>query len=134
MVGPAPQPLDHPASPYPPHVLDGTGYVLGRFRCPAGSARWRAPGWIGDRPHVVLPRTAVAIGADGPAEVRTVNEVVVYDRDTTYRRELVSAEGDRCPFVAVGDRPASRRTPASTPIVRRISVDPFRMASSVGRR
>ncbi len=99
-----PQLLDRVAGPYERHLLAGSGYVLGGFDCPPDAARWRELNWIGERPHVVLPSTAVRIGA-GTArdEVCTVNEVVVYDRDTTYRRGLVSAEGDRCTFVAVGD-------------------------------
>jgi AraC family transcriptional regulator len=60
--------------------------------------------WIGDHPHVVVPDTTVRIlpAADG-AYVSTVNEIILYDRDVHYRRELVSAEGDECTFVAVGD-------------------------------
>ncbi|GIF01682.1 helix-turn-helix transcriptional regulator [Paractinoplanes rishiriensis] len=99
-----PQLLDRRTGPYARHLLAGSGYVLGGFDCPPDAARWHEPNWIGERPHVVLPSTAVRIGAGtAPDEVRTVNEVVVYDRDTTYRRGLVSAEGDRCTFVAVGD-------------------------------
>ena len=65
--------------PYERHLLAGSGYVLGSFHCPPDSARWREPNWIGERPHVVLPSTAVRIGAGtAPGEVRTVNEVVVY--------------------------------------------------------
>jgi AraC family transcriptional regulator len=99
-----PQLLDSRIGPYERHLLAGSGYVLGGFHCPPDAARWREPNWIGERTHVVLPSTAVRIGAGtAPDEVRTVNEVVVYDRDTMYRRGLVSAEGDRCTFVAVGD-------------------------------
>jgi len=85
-------------------LFAGSGYVLGRFECPPDADRWRAVDWIGPQAHVVLPETAVRIGAErGEADVCTANEVVVYDRDTYYRRELVSAEGDRCTFLAVGE-------------------------------
>ena len=58
--------------------------------------------WIGAEPHVVFPRTAVRIIADGAEpHVCTANDVLVYAADTHYRRELVSAEGDRCLYVAV---------------------------------
>jgi AraC-like DNA-binding protein len=44
----------------------------------------------------------VRIIADGAEpHVCTANDVLVYAADTSYRRELVSAEGDRCLFVAV---------------------------------
>src|SRR5688572_14971280 len=80
----------------------GSGYVAGTFRCDPESARWRETNWIGDRPHVVLPGTAVRLLPDrGEPYVSTVNNLVVYDRDVHYRRQLVSAEGDRCTFLAV---------------------------------
>jgi AraC-like DNA-binding protein len=64
--------------------------------------RWRRPNWIGAEPHVVFPRTAVRIIADGAEpHVCTANDVLVYAADTHYRRELISADGDRCLYVAV---------------------------------
>jgi hypothetical protein len=39
----------------------------------------------------------------GTPRLTSANEVVVYDRDTHDRPGLVSAEGDRCAFVAVDD-------------------------------
>jgi AraC-like DNA-binding protein len=110
-------------------LLAGSGYVLGRFDCPPQAERWHAVDWIGDQPHVVLPGTAVRIGAVGEEPgVCTANEVIVYDRDTHYRRSVVSREGDRCTFVAVGDelaaelgldaagRPRIRRGPCPAPL------------------
>jgi AraC family transcriptional regulator len=94
--------LDDAVGPHVTHEFAGSGYVLGRFRCPAGDPRWRAVDWIGDRAHVVVPQTPVRIGpAGGSAEVRTANEVVVYDPDTHYRRGAVTADGDRCAFVTL---------------------------------
>lgn len=83
-------------------LFTGSRYRLGTFACPAGLDRWRRPNWIGAEPHVVFPGTAVRIIADGSdPHVCTANDVLVYAADTHYRRELVSAEGDRCLFVAV---------------------------------
>jgi len=60
--------------------------------------------------------------------VCTANEIIVYDRDTHYRREVISREGDRCTFVAVGDElaaelgldapgpPRIRRGPCPAPV------------------
>jgi AraC-like DNA-binding protein len=94
--------LDHAAGPHVTHEFAGTGYVLGRFHCPADDPRWTGDDWIGDRPHVVLPQTPVRIGpTGGRPELRTSNEVVVYDRDTHYRRRAVTADGDRCAFLAL---------------------------------
>jgi AraC-like DNA-binding protein len=82
----------------------GSGYVAGRFHCDPDSDRWRETNWIGDRPHVVVPDTAVRLLPErGEPYVSTVNNLVVYDRDVHYRRQLVSAEGDRCTFLAVDE-------------------------------
>ena len=83
-------------------LFTGSRYRLGEFTCPAGAELWRTTNWIGDEPHVVFPGTAVRIVADGTEpHVCTANDVLVYAADTHYRRELVSAEGDRCLFVTV---------------------------------
>lgn len=85
-------------------LFAGTGYVLGHFACPPDADRWRTLDWIGPQPHVVLPETAVRIGAEGgDPDVCTANEVLVYGRDTYYRRGLVNADGDRCTYLAVDD-------------------------------
>lgn len=47
------------------HVFTGAGYVLGRFDCPPGAARWASVNWIGDQPHVVVPDTAVRLLPEG---------------------------------------------------------------------
>ena len=87
--------LTHGGGPHAWPLLAGSGYVLGRFDCPPHAERWHAVDWIGDQPHVVLPGTAVRIGAVGEEPgVCTANEVIVYDRDTHYRRAVVS--GDTC--------------------------------------
>ena len=83
-------------------LVIGEGYRLGEFTCPAGQDLWGTTNWIGPEPHVVFPRTAVRIIADGAEpHVCTANDVLVYAADTHYRRELVSTEGDRCLYVAV---------------------------------
>jgi AraC-like DNA-binding protein len=102
-----PPPYDD-ADPCVHGLFAGTGYVVGRFRCDPSSRRWREENWIGEQPHVVVPDTAVRLlPAAGEAYVSTVNEVILYDRDTRYRRQLISAEGDRCTFVVVGDELAA---------------------------
>lgn len=86
------------------HVFAGSGYVLGRFDCPPGAERWSTINWIGAQPHVVVPDTAVRLTPDGgESYVSTMNHVLVYDRDVEFRRDLISAEGDRCTFAIVSD-------------------------------
>jgi AraC family transcriptional regulator len=121
-----PRMLDRAAGRHARHEFAGSGYVLGRFRCPAGDARWDGLDWIGEWPHVVLPETPVRIGPpDGRAELRTVNEVVVYEGDTHYRRVAVSTDGDRCAFIAVEPALADELDLASgRPGVRHAPADP----------
>jgi AraC-like DNA-binding protein len=104
-------------------LFAGEGYRLGEFSCPAGQDRWRTTNWIGPEPHVVFPRTAVRIIADGgEPHVCTANDVLVYAADTHYRRELVSVEGDRCLYVTVSpplaDELALPSRPRPTPLRR----------------
>lgn len=121
--------LTHGGGPHAWPLLAGSGYVLGRFDCPPDAELWRAVNWIGDEPHVVLPGTPVRIGAVGEEPgVCTANEVIVYDRDTHYRRATVGGEGDRCTYLAIGDelaaelgldapgRPRIRRSPCPAPV------------------
>jgi AraC-like DNA-binding protein len=101
LVGP-PRPED--VDPCVHGLFAGTGYRVGGFRCGPDSRRWREDNWIGEQPHVVVPDTTVRLlPAAGEAYLSSVNEVILYDRDVHYRRQLVSAEGDRCTFVVVGD-------------------------------
>lgn len=86
------------------HLFTGSGYVLGRFDCRPGDPLWSEVNWIGPEPHVVVPHTAVGIAAAGADEtVATPFEILVYDRDTHYRRRLVGAAGDRSVFAVLGD-------------------------------
>jgi len=109
-------------------LFAGTGYQVGRFRCGPESRRWREVNWIGDQPHVVVPDTTVRLLPTAQdAYVSTVNEVILYDRDVHYRRQLVSAEGDSCTFVVVGDALADElsldRGPRSGPRLRHGPID-----------
>jgi AraC-like DNA-binding protein len=93
----APDPCIH-------HRFVGAGFVAGRFHCGPDSARWHEVNWIGEQPHVVVPDTAVRLLPDtGEPYVSTVNHVLVYDRDVHYRRQLLSADGDRCTFIALDE-------------------------------
>jgi len=81
-------------------ICAGSGYSIGEFRCPPGEARWRTENWIGEAPHIVFPGPAVGICQAGQDPiVATSNEIVLYNGDTTYRRQLVSPEGDHSVFV-----------------------------------
>lgn len=85
-------------------VLVTESLAVGRFRCPPGDVRWQRENWIGPRHHIVFPSRSVLIEQDGRGSVLAdPNQVVLYDAGRTYRRELVSPEGDRAVFVAVSE-------------------------------
>ena len=99
--------------PHERTVFTGSGYGIGEFRCPPHSPRWAQVNWIGTQPHLVIPSTAVAITvAGGDRYVATATEILLYDQDVHYRRELISEHGDRCLFIIIGDELAQswRRT------------------------
>jgi AraC-like DNA-binding protein len=82
----------------------GPGLVLGEFHCPAHDPRWRGVEDIGDRPHVVFPRTAVEIAQrDRPPVLATANHAIFYDAHQPYRRSLRDARGDHCTYLAVSE-------------------------------
>jgi AraC-like DNA-binding protein len=72
------------------------GVRIGRFRCGTGHPLFRdsgpTRGWL-----VVFPRTSVWIAHAGRAPfVADPSLAVLYNAGQEYRREAVSAEGDRC--------------------------------------
>lgn len=81
--------------------------VVGRFRCDPDDPAWREVNWIGPVPHVVFPRTAVAITPLGrPTVAADANRVVLYDAGQEYRRAPLDPRGDDCLFVALGPEAA----------------------------
>ena len=74
---------------------------VGVYRCPPGDALWdETNDNIGERPHVVFPRTAVGLVREGTRLVVTPNEVVFYRPFDTYERSLRDARGDVSLFIA----------------------------------
>ena len=122
-----PRMLDRAAGRHARHEFAGSGYVLGRFRCPAGDARWGGLDWIGEWPHVVLPETPVRIGpSDGRARTAHGQRGGRVRRVTpTTARVAVSTDGDRCAFIAVEPALADELDLASgRPGVRHAPADP----------
>ena len=78
---------------------------IGRFECPPGDRRWSQENWIGPEHHVVFPSRCVVIDKGRLGRVvANPNRVVLYDAGQTYRRELVSPDGDVATWIAL--RPA----------------------------
>jgi AraC-like DNA-binding protein len=77
--------------------------AVGRFWCPPDDARWRTENWIGAEHHVVFPLRPVVIEQTGHRRlVANPNHVVLYDDRQTYRRELLSPDGDIATFLMIG--------------------------------
>jgi AraC family transcriptional regulator len=83
-------------------LLETEHLRVGTFRCPPGDPLWERQNCIGHGHHVVFPTTGVRItqGRSDPFVANPVN-AVLYNAGQTYRRALVSSQGDRCSFVIV---------------------------------
>jgi AraC-like DNA-binding protein len=83
-------------------LLETEHLRVGTFRCPPGDPLWRTENCIGGGHHVVFPATGVRItqGGSDPFVANPLN-AVLYNAGQTYRRGLVSSQGDRCSFVVV---------------------------------
>jgi AraC family transcriptional regulator len=83
-------------------LLETPLLTLGEFHCPPGDDAWRETNTIGDRPHVVFPRTNVFIEQEGRTPVlATPAHAMLYDADQLYRRGLRTEVGDDAVFVAL---------------------------------
>jgi len=91
------------------HVLLDTGVLaIGRFICRPGDTRWSRENWIGPEHHVVFPARSVVIDQAGYGRiVANPNRVVLYDPGRTYRRELLSPDGDVATYITL--RPSLAR-------------------------
>lgn len=79
-------------------LIDRGGFQVGRFRCPVGYPHFRDTGPVSGY-LLVFPRTSVGISQSGRAPViADPTMVMLYNDRQEYRREPVSAEGDRCEF------------------------------------
>ncbi len=85
------------------YVAVGGGFRVGVFRCAPGDPRWATENRV-DAPHVVFPGPPVGITQAGREPlVATPNEVVLYNRDTSYHRRLLTPQGDHSVLVDLDD-------------------------------
>lgn len=76
--------------------------ALSEFRCPPDDWRWHEVNRADDGHLIVFPGTSVWIAQDGHEPIVTdPTGVVLYNRDQTFRRAMVSPDGDRCIVVVV---------------------------------
>ena len=83
-------------------LVETPAFVAGTFRCLPTDDRWRNENWIGLSHVLAFPRRAVVIERSRRRRVvANANHVVLYNPDETYRRELLSPEGDDSLFVEI---------------------------------
>lgn len=99
-------------------VYRGPGFALGRFHCRPGDANWARDNFIGEKHHVVFPRTPVVIARAGVEVVCDPTVAVLYDGGQTYRRELLDPRGDHCTYASIEQSLLEEITgsPPGTPI------------------
>ena len=96
-------------------VFSGELVTIGTFDCPPWHARWAEPNCIGPGHHVVFPQTAVRIAPAGRAHFVTgPTDVVLYDPEQEYRRQVVSHAGDRSTYLIVREDEVARIVAATT--------------------
>lgn len=94
LLRPEPLPVEH-------LMFDGPLARVGSFRCPATHPLFADSGPIVN-PTFVFPRTAVWIQHDGhPPFLADPTVATFYNRGQTYRRALLSADGDHCDWFAL---------------------------------
>jgi AraC-like DNA-binding protein len=83
-------------------LLETKQLRVGTFRCRPGDPLWAQENCIGRGHHVVFPATGVRItqGRSDPFVANPLN-AVLYNAGQTYRRRLVSSQGDLCTFLVV---------------------------------
>lgn len=104
MVGRIPSDPWSPASPRSgTRILFSWPLVtVGAFDCWPGDERWRIENLVDEGHVIAFPGTAVEIIQDGQYPlVADPNRIVLYNRQQTYRRRLVSRTGDHCTYLVV---------------------------------
>lgn len=115
------------------HILvDRDGFQVGRFRCPVGYPHFRDTGPVSGY-LLVFPRTSVGIRQAGRAPViADPTLVMLYNDRQEYRREPVSAEGDRCEFFVFPEGVAREAIGAYDPGAQEREREIFRAAHCPG--
>lgn len=83
-------------------LFSWSSVTVGAFDCWPDDTRWRSVNCVDEGHVIAFPGTPVEITQDGhhPA-VTDANQVVLYNRDQTYRRRLVAGIGDHCTYLVV---------------------------------
>jgi AraC-like DNA-binding protein len=86
------------------HTFSAPDVTLAEFRVLPGHASWRQLNRTSDEGAlIVFPRTPVGIEQLGRGRVvADATRVLFYPPGQEYRRELLSAQGDRCSYIGIG--------------------------------
>ena len=97
-------------------LLETPDLQVGEFYCRPPHPLWHEVNDIGNRPHLVFPRTSVYIERRrGEPVLATPNHVLFYGRHERYRRALHDPRGDYCVFVTFGPAVWEKLTGARPP-------------------
>lgn len=84
------------------YTYQGDDFALGAFSCARRDPLWTQLNWIGEGHHIVFPTTSVGICVMSEDPILTgPNHVVLYNPGDQYKRQLISADGDRSIFMIV---------------------------------
>jgi AraC family transcriptional regulator len=86
-------------------LFESLELAVGEFHCPPHDRRWREENCTEEGHVLAFPGPPVVIQHAGREPVvASRNEVVLYNRDQSYRRQLLDPSGDHCVFVVVAPR------------------------------
>jgi AraC family transcriptional regulator len=81
---------------------EGDQIVVGEFHCRPQDPRWSQENCADEGHFVVFPGTTVVITNHGEEPmVTTPNQVMLYNKNQSYRRALLDPQGDHCVFFMV---------------------------------
>lgn len=109
---------------------------VGAFDCWPGDERWQVENVVDEGHLIAFPGTAVEIHQDGHHPlVADPNRVVLYNREQTYRRRLISRTGDHCTYLVVAPELLDELAAAGAAPIRDPDRRPFpRAAAPVSRQ
>jgi AraC family transcriptional regulator len=100
--------------------------TVGAFDCWPDDERWRSENLVDEGHVIAFPGTAVEIAQDGHHPVVTdPNQVVLYNRNQSYRRRLVSSSGDHCTYLIVAPELLGDLAAAGSTTIRDLGQRPF---------
>lgn len=118
------------------HIFSAPDVILAEFRVRPSHPSWRRLNRTGDEGTlIVFPRTPVGIEQIGRGRVvADTTRVLFYPPGQEYRRELLSAQGDRCSFIGIGSELFHEAVGATPPVAAQLDPAAYLRHHTVRRR